>query len=88
MSRATLNVPDISCSHCEKTVLGALQGRPGVNTVRVDIPGKKVYLDYDQNALNLQEVGSILDDEGYPVEGVIEGEWTEGRRGFIPLSGR
>ncbi len=73
MSQVTLNVPDISCAHCERTILETLQGRPGVNEVRVDIPAKKVYLDYDENAINLQQVGDLLDEEGYAVVGVSEG---------------
>lgn len=73
MSQVILQVPDISCAHCEKTVLGALQGREGVNSVQVDIPAKAVYLDYDPEALNLEQVGEILDEEGYPVAGTQEG---------------
>ncbi len=88
MSQVTLNVPDISCAHCEKTVLTALQGKSGVNSVSVDIPAKRVYLDYDQDAINLQEVGSILDEEGYPVAGTVEGHAHESKRGFIPLTGK
>jgi copper chaperone len=87
MSQITLNVPDISCAHCEKTVLGALQGQSGVNSVHVNIPAKAVYLDYDESATNLDKVKSLLDEEGYPVAGVEEGAPTEGtRRNFIPLS--
>lgn len=89
MSQVTLNVPDISCAHCERTVLEALQGKPGVNSVSVDIPAKSVYLDYDQNAINLQEVGSLLDEEGYPVAGTSEGvPGDRSKRNFIPLTGK
>ncbi len=85
MSQITLTVPDISCAHCEKTVLGVLQGRPGVNKVQVDIPAKLVYLDYDEQALNLDEVKDALDEEGYSVAGTREGG---PRRNFIPLAGK
>jgi copper chaperone len=88
MSQVILNVPDISCAHCEKTVLGALQGKPGVKSVQVDVPSKKVYLDYDESALNLDQVGEILDEEGYPVESSQEGGPPAGKRGFIPLVGK
>ena len=67
MSHVILDVPDISCAHCEKTILTALQGQPGVTTVQVSIPAKAVDLSYDEQALNLQQVESILDEEGYPV---------------------
>jgi copper chaperone len=87
MSQVILNVPDISCAHCEKTVLGALQGQHGVNSVQVDIPAKKVYLDYDENAISLDQVGEILDEEGYPVTGSEVGA-APAKRTFIPLTGR
>ena len=44
MSHVILEVPDISCAHCEKTILTTLQGQPGVKTVQVSIPAKTVDL--------------------------------------------
>lgn len=89
MSQITLNVPDISCAHCEKTILNALQGQPGVKSVQVSLPSKNVYLDYDEQALNLAQVKDLLDEEGYPVASVSEGAAPDTvRRGFIPLSSR
>jgi copper chaperone len=67
MSQVILEVPDISCAHCEKTILTALQGQPGVQTVQVSIPAKTVNLVYDEGALSLQQVRELLDEEGYPV---------------------
>ena len=87
MSQVTLNVPAISCGHCEKTVMEALEGQPGVNSVRVDVSGKKVYLDYDEGKLSLDTVSEILDEEGYEVASTREG-FPDGGRGFIPLQGR
>lgn len=86
MSNVILNVPDISCGHCERTVTGALLGKPGVNSVRVDIPAKQVHLDYDPAITNLEQVSEILDDEGYAVAGV-QGASAEDKpkRTFIPL---
>ena len=37
----------------EKTVKSALQDKPGVNSVDVDIPAKTVFLDYDETAFSL-----------------------------------
>lgn len=85
MSQISLNVPDISCGHCETTVRTALQGKPGVKSVQVDIPAKIVYLDYDENAFSLEQVKEVLDEEGYPVAGTGEGGQ---KRGFIPLSSK
>ena len=89
MSQITLNVPDISCGHCEKTVLGALEGKPGVKAVQVSISAKSVYLDYDESAFSLDQVKEILDDEGYPVASTSKGGAPDGpKQGFIPLTGR
>ncbi|HEX8598301.1 MAG TPA: heavy-metal-associated domain-containing protein [Chloroflexia bacterium] len=86
MSKVILEVPDMSCGHCESTVRGALQGQPGVNSVQVDLPGKVVYLDYDESQLDLEKVSEVLDEEGYTVAGSREGGPAEGvKRGFIPL---
>ena len=87
MSQITLNVPDISCGHCEKTVLNALQGKPGVNSVQVSIPAKKVMLDYDENSIPLDQIKDILDEEGYPVESTEQG-LAAPTKGFIPLTSK
>ncbi len=83
MSQISLSVPDISCGHCETTVRNALQDKPGVNSVDVDIPAKTVFLDYDESAFSLEQVKEVLDEEGYPVAGTGEGGQ---KRSFIPLS--
>ncbi len=72
MSKAVLNVPDISCEHCEQTITRALSGQPGVETVRVDVPAKAVHLDYDPARLSLERVKEILNEEDYPVASVAE----------------
>ena len=67
MTNVVLQVPDISCGHCAKTITEALEHKPGVNTVRVDIPTKAVYLAYDDSVLSLDAVSQALDEEGYEV---------------------
>jgi copper chaperone len=70
MSSVTLNVPDISCEHCERTITNALQPVDGVRSVRVDIPGRQVRVDYDETQLNVEKMKEILQEEDYPVESV------------------
>jgi copper chaperone len=87
MANIILEVPDISCAHCERTVTGALQGQPGVRRVQVDVPGKVVYLDYDPATLPLAQVQAVLDEEGYPVAGTREGAApAPGKGTIIPLT--
>jgi copper chaperone len=70
MSSVTLNVPDISCEHCERTITNALQPVEGVRTVSVDIPAKQVRVDYDEAHVNVEQMKEILQEEDYPVESV------------------
>ena len=70
MSNVTLNVPDISCEHCERAITGALQPIYGVQNVRVDIPAKQVRVDYDEAQVNVEQMKEILQEEDYPVESV------------------
>jgi copper chaperone len=89
MSQITLNIPDISCAHCEKTVLETLQGKPGVISVQVSIPAKKVLLAYDENTLDLEQAKADLDEEGYPVASTEQGFTAQlPKGGFIPLTSK
>ena len=70
MNTVTLNVPDISCEHCERTITNALQPAEGVQSVRVDIPAKQVHVDYDEAHIEVDKMKEILQEEDYPVESV------------------
>lgn len=67
MARIILNVPDISCEHCERAITQTLSPQEGIKMVRVDIPGKQVALEYDDSLIHLEQVGELLEEEGYPV---------------------
>ncbi len=73
MTKVVLTVPDISCEHCQRAIEGALGKERGVAAVRVVVPEKKVYLDYDPATITLETVGTILDDEGYAIAGTAAG---------------
>lgn len=70
MPTAVLNVPDISCEHCERTITNALTPIEGVNAVRVDIPAKQVSVDYDESRVDVQRMQQVLGAEDYPVASV------------------
>jgi copper chaperone len=89
MSNIVLEVPDISCAHCERTIVNTLQGQPGVTQVLVSIPAKTVTLAYDEQALPLEQIQALLDEEGYPVAGTHVPEAAPTRRyPVIPLTGQ
>ena len=70
MVTSVLNVPDISCGHCQATITNALEPIPGVESVEVDIPTKKVTVQYDPAVVGLDQMKEVLADEDYPVESV------------------
>jgi copper chaperone len=70
MANVVLNVPNISCEHCERTINEALKPLEGVRMVQVDIPTKQVSVDYDEHVLSVEKMQSALADEDYPVESV------------------
>ena len=70
MSNVILNVPDISCEHCERTITGALAPVDGVRSVSVDIPAKQVKVDFDEAQVSVAKMKELLSEEDYPVESV------------------
>ena len=66
----TLNVPDISCEHCERAVTQALTPVEGVQSVQVDIPGKQVRVEYDESTVGVDRMRDVLAEEDYPVASV------------------
>ncbi len=70
MATAVLNVPDISCEHCERAITNALTPISGVRTVNVDIPGKQVHIEYDDSRVSVDQMKDVLQEEDYPVESV------------------
>jgi len=67
MAITVLKVPDISCEHCEKTIVGALGPVEGIQSVVVDIPAKQVTVEYDANQVSVEKMKGVLEEEDYPV---------------------
>ncbi len=70
MASVVLNVPDISCEHCQRTITNALTPVQGVRSVNVEIPAKQVKVDYDESVVDVNRFKEILQEEEYPVESV------------------
>jgi copper chaperone CopZ len=73
VKKVILRVPDISCEHCEHAITEALTPIAGVQRVAVDIEGKEVAVDYDDSAVDLDQLKDVLQEEDYPVESVTGG---------------
>ena len=70
MTTKVLSVPDISCEHCERAIKGALEPLPGVQSVDVDIPAKKVRVAYDEGRVDIEKIKAAVEEEEYPVAAV------------------
>ena len=70
MATSVLSVPDISCGHCQATITNALTPLDGVQAVHVDIPTRKVTVQYDASVVQIDQMKSVLAEEDYPVESV------------------
>jgi copper chaperone CopZ len=70
MAKVTLNVPDISCEHCERAITQALRPLPGVQSVRVEVPAKRVHVEYDDRTVDVERLREVLAEEEYPVASV------------------
>ena len=70
MAKAILNVPDISCDHCERVITKALGAVDGVQNVAVSIPAKQVTVAYDDTRVSVDRMKEVLQEEEYPVASV------------------
>jgi copper chaperone len=70
MATTVLNVPDISCEHCERTITKALTPVEGVRIVQVDIPTRQVRVEYDEAHVSVDQMKNVLQEEDYPVQSV------------------
>ncbi len=62
-----LNVEGMSCSHCENAVKKAVGALDGVNTVAVDLEGKKVTVEFDSAKVAVNNIKDAIEDQGYDV---------------------
>lgn len=65
MTKATLQVEGMSCGHCVSSIEGALK-KLGA-TAKVDLAGKSVTVEYDEQQLSLEAIKEAIEDQGYDV---------------------
>ena len=68
MKTITLNVPGMSCSHCEMAISGAVKGLDGVESVNVNLNDKIVTVTYDSGKLAERKIKSAIEEQGYDIE--------------------
>lgn len=70
MATSVLSVSDVSCGHRQATITNAPTPLDGVQAVDVDIPTKKVTVEYDPQVVDLDHLRAVLAGEDYPVASV------------------
>ena len=68
MTQVTLNVPDISCGHCKSSIEGAVNPLDGVSKADVSIDSRNVDIEYDPSKIELTDIITAIDDQGYEVK--------------------
>jgi len=87
VTRTVLNVPDITCGHCERVITQALAPVDGVETVAVDIPAKQVRVDHDPARADVDRITAILAEEEYPVTSAAPAAQAEASEEVAPVAG-
>ena len=67
MTETTLDVPEVTCSHCIGAIEGAVGALEGVEAVKVDLDRKDVTVNYDESSVSLTSIISAIEGEGYEV---------------------
>jgi copper chaperone len=70
MTTVTYNVPAMHCGHCTHTVEMELSELEGVQTVKADLPTKKVQITFDAPASE-EKIKALLAEIDYPAEGLL-----------------
>jgi copper chaperone len=67
MREEQIPVPEIHCDHCKMSIEGAVQAVPGVESVKVDVPGKQVTVAYNEATVGLDRIKAAIKEQGYEV---------------------
>lgn len=64
--KTRLSVEGMTCMHCAGNVKKAVESVAGTSNVSVDLEGKTVYFDMDEN-VDMEEVKAAITSAGYSV---------------------
>ena len=69
MTQVSLQVPEVHCDHCKTSIEGAVSKLPGIETVDVAISDASVSVEYDEDTIDLEQIKSTIEEQGYAVFG-------------------
>ncbi len=67
-TETTLKIPAIHCGGCVKTVTQTLEALPSVMVTEADSESKLVHLQFEESAVNLDQIREALDEVGFSAE--------------------
>lgn len=67
MQKKQFIIPNISCSHCVRTITNELTEIKGVSKVTGNPESKQIEVDFD-DALSIETILATLKDIGYPAQ--------------------
>jgi len=67
MEQIKLQVQGMSCGHCVKSVEDSVGALKGVNTVSVALDAGEVQVEFDPNAITIDNITEKIEDIGYDV---------------------
>jgi copper chaperone len=68
MSTTRLKISGMSCQHCVRTVVSALESVSGVSSASVDLGKGSAVVEYDPAQTNPRALANVVMDEGYTAE--------------------
>lgn len=67
MEQITLQVQGMSCGHCVNSIEGSVGKLKGVASVQVHLDKGTVDIEFDANAVSLEEIENEIEEQGYDV---------------------
>jgi copper chaperone len=68
MATTTLKVSGMTCQHCVRSVVQALESQDGVARADVDLTAGRARVDYDSSRITPARLANAIMDEGYEAE--------------------
>lgn len=62
-----LSVPSLKCDSCGGKLKAALESVRGVNAVQIQVPEKRVVVNFSSCSVNVQQLKEVADKAGFPV---------------------
>ncbi|MGD2068187.1 MAG: heavy-metal-associated domain-containing protein [Gemmatimonadota bacterium] len=66
MGHKTVQVPNISCGHCVKTIEREVGEVPGVRSVSANQERREVSVEWDEGATSWHDIEALLEEINYP----------------------